>query len=392
MKSKKLLLLSSYGGYGHIAAANTLDGLLGDEYEIEVVYPIKELRFFGIPSGESFYNFLISNNMIRLNNWITRHVGKYIFSPHEEKTCRMIQRHIEEKKPDILISLIPFIDYPATEAARKAGIPCLFVTTDYDLHNWVFALEKCTLSNLRVVIGADLPTTRGSLLEKGIPEEAIETIGLPLRPGFLNVKPKEELRELYNIPDGKPVVLIMMGGTGARSISAYTKTLLESDLNIHLVVCTGKKTGLADQLKKIEPKNGNSVDILPFVEDIGSLFALADLLITKPGPGTINEAFSMKLPILIDGTGVPIFWEVANRDLVLQYKVGECIWSLDETVNLTKKYLFDEQTQEKVSRAYEEVPVNTFRERIKPLIEEMCDEALSGDVVMTSRNFDPNHL
>ena len=51
---KKILILSCLGGYGHIAATNTLKQLLGDEYEIETIYPIKELRIFGIPTGEDF--------------------------------------------------------------------------------------------------------------------------------------------------------------------------------------------------------------------------------------------------------------------------------------------------------------------------------------------------
>ena len=390
MRPKKILLLSSYGGYGHIAAANTLKSLLGDQYEIETFYPIKEMRIFGITSGESIYNFLISHNLIRLTNWIVRHFVNWIFLTRGKSTTRLIEGHIKKIEPDIVISLIPFINFPASEAARRYDIPFLLVTTDNNLHNWCFDLHKRRHENFRVTIGSNLPTSKNTLIKKLVPEHVIETIGLPLRPGFLQTKSKEQLRKIYDIPQEKDVVLIMMGGMGSRSTLQYVKTIMRHPLDVHLLVCTGKNQKLAKKLKEIIPAKGNSIDIIPFTEKIHEIFALSDLVITKPGPGTVNEALALKLPALIDCMGVPLFWEKVNIDLVQNQNVGACIRSLKDLPNSINLFLRDEQTREKVVRGYEELAENQFADRIHPIIEEMIGVVSPGEVLLTSRNITPS--
>jgi len=389
---KKILFLSSYGGYGHIATANALKHLLDEEYEIDTVYPIKELQIFKLPSGESIYNFLLANNWVRITNWIVRYLAPPVFGHREGKIRKLIEKYIQEKKPDLIVSLIPFINYPAAEMAEKAQIPYLLVTTDNNLQNWVYALNKKKPSHFKVTIGSDLPTTKQILLEQKVPEKDIETIGLPLRPDFFSEKTKADLRQEYEIPPNKKVVLLVMGGMGARLIYRYAKTIAKNSLGVHLMICTGKNKRLAAKLKTIQTTEKNSIDIIPFTEKIHELFGLADLLITKPGPGTINEAFVFQLPILIDQISVPLFWEEANIDMVLSHKVGACIRSFQEVSELIQRYLYDEQMQKIVSQAYREIPKNQFAETIKPLIEEMCGEPEVGEVALTSRSYSPNNL
>ncbi|NGX59295.1 MAG: Processive diacylglycerol beta-glucosyltransferase [Chlamydiae bacterium] len=387
---KKLLILSCTGGYGHIAAANTLQTLLSDEYEMEVVYPIKDLRICKVPNGEAFYNYLLTNNLTPLTNWIVRTFPAKLFAQRSKKIKRMIETHISEKKIDCVISLIPFVDYPASEAARKMGIPFILVTTDNDLHNWAIDLDQKKHHQFKMTVGFDLPTSKGTMLAKNIPEEEIEVIGLPLRPEFLQMKSKEELRSEYEILQNKNVVLIMMGGTGARLSYQYLKAISQYSQNLHLIVCAGRSKKMAKKLKSIHPATGNTIDIIPFTEKVHELFALSDLILTKPGPGSINEAISCKLPILLDRIKPPVFWEEANIDLVLKYGIGACIRTVSEAPEMISRFLFDEQVRESVARAYEKVPVNQFADRIKPLLEEMMGQNLSGEVVMTSRSMGTN--
>ena len=123
MKSKKVLILSSYGGYGHIAAADTLIDLLGQEWETKVIYPINDLRFLWNPHGEGFYNFLLSNNLIRFANAL-KFITPILFREYTlKRAAANISAELLAEKPDIVISVIPFINYPASEAARKLNIP-----------------------------------------------------------------------------------------------------------------------------------------------------------------------------------------------------------------------------------------------------------------------------
>lgn len=373
--SKKLLILSCLGGYGHIAATNTIKDLLGSEYEIDTFYPIKELRIFGMPSGESFYNFTISNNWTRLTNWYVKWLSFPIFAQREGKLTALIEREIKRSQPDLIISILPFVNYPASEAARKLGVPFLLVTTDNDLYNWVFGLEKRKCENFKVTIGSNLPTTKGMLLNHLVPEEAIETTGFPLRPNFFQTRGKRELREEYHIPQNKKVVLVVMGGVGGRCSYKYARTIMESDLGVHLIVCAGKNKKLFKKLKTIEPAHRNSITVLPFTEKLHELFALSDLVISKSGPGTINEVLSLKIPILLDHTRIPLFWEQVNFDWVLGMKVGAAIRSFEEAPALVRRFLYDEKTCAEVAQGYAKLPKNEFAERIGSLVEEMCEGA-----------------
>lgn len=381
MQKKKILLLSSFGGYGHIAAADSLKKLFGSSYDIETVYPIKELRMYKLSSGEDFYNWLVSNNFNKLTNWIVRFLTRKLFMNRTKKTTSIIKNHIQEKKINILVSLIPFINFPASEAARLCNIPFLLVTTDNDLTNWVLDLEKMNISNFKVTYGYDLNTTKNLLASKGIAKNSMQKIGLPLRPDFSLHTNKRLLRNKYNIPNEKNVVLIMMGGAGSKITTRYVKTLLKSSLDLHILVCVGRNIRLAKKLKTFNSTSRNTIDILAFTKKIHELLALSDLLITKPGPGSINEASSLKIPILIDNTTLPLFWEQANIDLVLQNNIGACINQVKDAPNLVERFLFDEQTRERVFRAYENLEQNCFSENILQVVNEMLKTSASESPV-----------
>jgi len=207
---KKILVLSSHGGYGHTAAANTLIALLGKQYQFSIYHPIDQVRVMGVPLRENFYNATLKHGWIRTMNFIARHIAPGLFNASRKQLEEMVGSWIDKEKPDLVISIIPFVNYPATEAARKRDIPYLLITTDNDLRNWSYRLEKLHHPNFKITIGADLPLTRGLLLKKKIPDSAIETIGLPLRLNFTVRKDEEKLREEYNIPQDKAIVLIIM--------------------------------------------------------------------------------------------------------------------------------------------------------------------------------------
>ncbi|MDN3507072.1 MAG: glycosyltransferase [Simkaniaceae bacterium] len=371
---KKILVLSSYGGYGHIASAKTLQKLLSDDYDIDVIYPIKELRLCGLKHSEAFYNYFLARNFNRFTNWYVRYLGTPVMKMKAKKLKRLLEQHIKEKQTDLVISLIPLVNYPASMATYQMGIPFLMVTTDNDITNWVCDLNKRKHHQFKVTIGADLPTTKGVLLSEQVSEKEIEHLGLPLRPEFFQQPSKEEMRAKYGIENSQNVVLVMMGGAGTSSGLKYVKILAQSQDKIHLIVCSGRNQKLAKNLQALSLSAGNTMEVVPFTENVHELFAIADMIITKPGPGTINEAIACQLPILIDRINTPIFWEEANIDLVLKYKIGDCVRQVSDVPMMVHRFLYDEQFRESISQGYKSIPKNQFAERIRPLIDEMVGE------------------
>ena len=370
-RRKTLLVLSSKGGGGHISASLTLKKLLEKEFDIHVIYPIDQLRIWGISSGEQLYNSMLQDGWTRSMNFIVRHVAPRLFRSREHKLENIIHSSIESYQPDLVISLIPFVNYPASEAARKKQIPYLLVTTDNDLRHWVLGLEKLRHPDFKVTIGSDLATSRELLLEKKIPETAIETIGLPLRPEFIMTKDEKKIREEFAISDDKPVILIMMGGAGASKAYDYAKKIGQIDLSSHLIVIMGRNEKMRKDLEKVVLHPSNSMTILGFTDRVADLMAISHVIITKPGPGTICEAIAMKLPILVDNTDKLLFWERINVELVLRYGIGEPITHPAEIPYLIETYLQDQAMKEQVRNCFVLVPPNHFHLRIRGIIEEM---------------------
>ena len=370
-QKKTILVLSSRGGYGHTAAANTLQKLIGDRYELKVIHPIDQLRIWGVPSGEQFYNMMLKRGWIRSMNFLARHIAPRLFRSRTNKLEKIINSYIQAYQPDLVISLIPYVNYPASEAARKQEIPYLLVTTDNDLRNWSYGLEKVSHPRFKITIGSDLPTTRGILLKKKIPDTAIETIGLPLRPDFISEKNEAQIREEYYIPEGKPVILVIMGGAGSKSAYEYARKIGGMDLSTHLIICTGRNEKLRKDLLKIKLHASNSMTVFGFTEKIADLMAISDLIITKPGPGTINEAIAMQLPILIDHIDASLFWERANSEMVVNYGIGQKIRDYKEMRKLVKDYLTDQDKQHQIEKSFATMPSNQFHQRIGEIVDEM---------------------
>jgi processive 1,2-diacylglycerol beta-glucosyltransferase len=368
---KTILVLSSTGGGGHIAASNTLQKLVGEEYDLKIVYPINQLRIWGVPSCEQIYNSMLLNGWIRSMNFIVRHLAPPIFRSRLSKVEKIIASYVDFHQPDLVISLIPFINYPASEAARKKEIPFLLVTTDNDLRNWAFEMERVKHSQMKVTIGADLPTTRDILLKKNIPASAIETIGLPLRPDFMSQKDQKKILKEFHLPSNKEIVLIMMGGAGSDTAYEYAKKIGGMNLGAHMVVIAGRNNKLKKELEQLKLHPTNTLSVFGFTDRVSDLMAVSDVIVTKPGPGTINEAIAMKLPMLIDNTDTSLFWERANVDIVLKYGIGQRIKKFSQVKNLLTTYLKDGTARQSAEESFINVPVNQFHLRIPGIIHEL---------------------
>jgi processive 1,2-diacylglycerol beta-glucosyltransferase len=368
---KPILILSSTGGGGHTAACNTLQSLVGDEYDLKMAYPINQLRIWGVPSCEQVYNSMLRNGWIRSMNFIVRNLAPSIFRSYMGKLEKIVNAYIQAYEPKLVISVIPFVNLPASEAARKAKVPFLIITTDNDLRNWAFEAEKIRHPCFKVTIGADLPTTRDVLLRKHIPESAIETIGLPLRIEFMVQKNRKKILDELSLPSDKKIVLIMMGAAGGDTAYTYAKKVGDLDLNAHLIVIAGRNHKLQKQLERLELYSSNTMTVFGFTNRVADIMAVSNVIITKPGPGTINEAIAMKLPILIDNTDITLFWERANVDFVLKYGVGQKIKKLKQVEDLLVAYLNDPQTIQNVEKCFVDLPPNQFHLRIRGIIQEL---------------------
>ena len=68
----------------------------------------------------------------------------------------------------------------------------------------------------------------------------------------------------------------------------------------HAVIVAGHDAPLAARLRRLTA--GSSIRVLGYVDDVRTLMAAADLLVTKAGGMTLAEALAAELPLLLYGS------------------------------------------------------------------------------------------
>jgi processive 1,2-diacylglycerol beta-glucosyltransferase len=326
---KKIMVLISKGGNGHMAACNVLKETL-PEYDIMVVNPFDIVSSFNIVKkvtgnrldGEQFYVSLVQHNMVRTASFFAKYPAPAFCHLNRHYFVKRFVAHIKKHQPDLLISTIPYFNYAASTAAQRCNIPFVLVTLDADLDMWLGDFKKCRNNDNYVTVGVKTPRVMRQLESCKVPSHRIYEVGSPLRKDFFEHKDREKILAEWNLPKDKPMALLIRGGTGSSQLGTYIRTLRKLNRPLHLLACVGKNTKLESQLKKIPSQGKVSFTIVPFTQRISDLMAVSDMIITQPSPNVCNEAMQSGVPLLIDLTGPCLFWERATLDWIQKRNAG----------------------------------------------------------------------
>ena len=376
------------GGYGHRAASEAIKPLLENDYELLFVNPFTEilesLDFAKKITGhdcDQVYNYLLRNGWVRFMNFYCKNFVTSNIRLLQKKMQRKFLAFFKRHNPDSVISLIPVINLPASNAAYELAIPYTMVTLDHDTMMWQIGLNKINHDNITVFVHNQECADRFYKKVKRISRDRIIPASFPVRQNFLALKDcsheqKKLLKKEWDFPLDKPIVLIMMGGVGARQTSDYVRQLSRYTEPLHLVVCTGSNEQLN---KKITPliKKANpqvSFSLVPFTQKIPELLAVADLLITKPGPGTVEEALVMGVPLLLDKTVPLLFWERENVRFATKNSFAQVIRRRSQIKKLVHNLLRPAQHEKAKSqlRAYH----SSFNELFVTHVKKQLNESL----------------
>ncbi|MGA8027159.1 MAG: undecaprenyldiphospho-muramoylpentapeptide beta-N-acetylglucosaminyltransferase [Bryobacteraceae bacterium] len=127
---------------------------------------------------------------------------------------------------------------------------------------------------------------------KWFPADKCEVTGLPVRPEFFRVQPKDS---------GVFTVLITGGSRGARTLNRASRgswgLFREAGTPIRIV----HQTGAAEHepLAKEFETAGIDGEIVPFIRNMAEAFAGADLVVGRSGAGAVNEIAAAGMPSIL---------------------------------------------------------------------------------------------
>lgn len=375
MKQRTILFLIADTGAGHRSAANAITGaikILSQQeqeawqaqhtdqlvhanatsassnttisaseppaYRIEIVDVFEEYSRFPLREAVKLYGPTIRYN--------PRLFGDVFHLSNQEGPVKAVQtlatplilnglmRLITSVQPDIIVSIHPLLNHVTIHALQELGLKIPFLTVVTDLVTVHFTWFAPGAS------GYIVPTEQAKqlYLKRGLDPARLHLLGMPIDPKFtLPTERKEELRKRFGLKEGVPTVLLVGGGDGAGGLQAAVKAISHAHLPVQLMVVTGRNRRLYAHLLRTRSKLHVPAKIFGFVHNMPELMRASDIIVTKAGPGTICEALSCDLPIILSGY-VP-GQEEGNVEFVLANDVGALALDPRTLVNELRKLI-----------------------------------------------------
>ncbi len=374
---KKLIIFFSKGGGGHVAAAEAITGYLNGRYEITAVNiftdilasldPVR-LFSFGRFGGEDMYNCCLARGWYGLINIYALKFGSsYIYSV-SPRVKRRIKRYLERERPDLLISVIPFINAPLSEAAGELGIPLVIVPVDLDATTYIAGMNGKQHDHLFFCLAHDSAEIRATIAPASLKPEQIRITGYPVRQSFIAPVDPKRVNEEFALSNGKPTVFMLMGAAGASRALTFVREIEKICLPVQMVIGTGRNRKLYDRLCDLPSPAHITRRITGFTTKISDLMGVADFMVTKSGPSTIFEAIHRELPMVVDATTRPIHWEKMNISFIEEHGFGSVTWRIGDLSHVVAQHLLDDAFRSKIRRRFASFEKKVFREEFPKLV------------------------
>jgi processive 1,2-diacylglycerol beta-glucosyltransferase len=376
---KKILIFSSYGGGGHISATDTLKEYLQHDYDMNTVYlidevlgcldPIKIVSFKKY-TEEKFYNYCLQKKWTWFINKMYQLAVVLIYL-NEKVIRRIITSYLKQRNPDLVISVIPMFNNVLKDSCKECNIPFLLVPTDLDVTSFISNITPPSNDKFLIALPFEDAEILNFAQNSAISDDSRLITGFPIKSSFFEPKDHEQIKKNFDIPLNKYVILVLMGAAGSKAMYYYLLTLLQLKTPVHLILCLGRNESLRNHIERIKKPDHITVTILSYTNKIADLMAISDLCITKAGTVSVCETVYMNLPIILDNTSTPLFWEKFNIDFIQKHKFGTVLTHYKQLNNLVNKMITDSSYYATCKKNLAHFPKKNFGDCIKDVVSQL---------------------
>ncbi|PJJ75190.1 UDP-N-acetylglucosamine-N-acetylmuramylpentapeptide N-acetylglucosamine transferase [Thermoflavifilum aggregans] len=288
------IIISGGGTGGHIFPAIAIARALQQlEPDIQVLFvgAKGKMEMEKVPQAGYPIRALDIKGMDRSSWW------KNITLPYFILKSILQARHIlHDFKPHAVIGVGGYASFPILFAAQQAGIDTYIQEQNSfagKANQWL--AKKAT----RIFVAFDG-------MEKFFPKEKIVVTGNPVRQDILSENiSKADACRFFELDPQRPVVLVVGGSQGARSINRAIQQNIELLISHHIQVIW--QTGKLDfeniqqfiQSKAAQARYLSQIKLMPFVQDMAKAYAAADVVVSRAGAIAIAELCVMQKPAIL---------------------------------------------------------------------------------------------
>ncbi|MFI3316375.1 MAG: undecaprenyldiphospho-muramoylpentapeptide beta-N-acetylglucosaminyltransferase [Rikenellaceae bacterium] len=277
----KKIILSGGGTGGHIypavAVAQALKSEYGDQVKILFVGAEGRMEMQKIPAlGYDIVGLPIAGLQRRLD-WHNIEVPFRLM-----KSISKAKRVIKEFDADLVIGFGGYASAPVLWAAQRLGIPTII----QEQNSFAGLTNKILAKRVKHICVAYAG------MERFFPSSDITLTGNPLRGtlGSQQVDKKQAL-EQFGLDDSRPVVLVVGGSLGTRTLNEVMKRWIAdnpSDRPIQMIWQTGKYYE-KEMLRFAEQHSMEGIWQGAFIERMDLAYAAASLVVSRSGACTVSE-------------------------------------------------------------------------------------------------------
>ena len=186
---------------------------------------------------------------------------------------------IRQFKPDVVVGVGGYASGPLLRQATSAGIPSLIQ-------------EQNSFPGVtnRILSGkVDKICVAYAGMERFFPASKIVFTGNPVRQDLLKPVDRDEAARFFGLEASKPVILVIGGSLGARSINnGIAEALGDLKPDVQLIWQTGKLYH-AEMLERVKALALPNLRVFDFIQRMDLAFGLADVVISRAGASSISE-------------------------------------------------------------------------------------------------------
>jgi len=234
-------------------------------------------------------------------------------------------------RPHVVIGVGGYASGPVLRAASSKGIPTLIQEQNSfpGVTNRILAKKSSTIC-------VAYPN-----MEKFFPGDKILFTGNPIRSNLLNSIDPKDAYLFFGLNPSMKTILVIGGSLGAGSVNKgilnYISNIKNKDVQI--LWQTGKNyyQDVSAALDTLDIKN---VKVQPFIKEMDSAYALADIVVSRAGAGTISElALLGKASILVPSPNVSEDHQTKNAMALVEKGAALLVKDADAPQSLLKTAL-----------------------------------------------------